>query len=230
MRKQGKQRRARETVEKILAVAREDLEAHRPLRTNSIAKRAGVSIGSLYQYFDDTRDIIRAIEGPSCIAESPFAFCDTDAVAAAPVDNVIAMRRVLDRAQAVTLRVSASLLRGYGMTTDDYDRLLAAQGWHCALCSATHSRRSGKPAALSVDHEHASGRVRGLLCGRCNLVLGHIGDTPDVIATCAIASPMLLAYARGPGSSSVADLIEWFATGGPSRATVSADMDKTGGS
>lgn len=50
-----------------------------------------------------------------------------------------------------------------GVTKDQYDRLLAAQGGHCALCPSTPKTRR-----LHVDHEHRSGRVRGLLCHRCN--------------------------------------------------------------
>lgn len=51
----------------------------------------------------------------------------------------------------------------YGLTTDQYDLLLAAQGGRCAICRARpRSKR------LAVDHDHKSGAVRGLLCSRCN--------------------------------------------------------------
>lgn len=49
--------------------------------------------------------------------------------------------------------------------------MLAAQGGHCALCPATESRPG---FALSVDHDHASGHVRGLLCAPCNKILGFV--------------------------------------------------------
>jgi len=56
--------------------------------------------------------------------------------------------------------------KGLGVSDDAYARLLAAQGGHCALCpSGPKSRR------LHVDHEHSTGKVRGLLCHRCNRAL-----------------------------------------------------------
>ena len=50
-----------------------------------------------------------------------------------------------------------------GVSDEQYERLLAAQGGHCALCP-----NEPKTRRLHVDHDHASGRVRGLLCHRCN--------------------------------------------------------------
>jgi recombination endonuclease VII len=48
-------------------------------------------------------------------------------------------------------------------TGELYDELLEAQGGHCALCPATPKTRR-----LNLDHDHATMRVRGLLCHRCN--------------------------------------------------------------
>lgn len=53
-----------------------------------------------------------------------------------------------------------------GVTLEQYARLLAAQGGHCALCP-----NGPKTRRLHVDHEHATGKVRGLLCHRCNRTL-----------------------------------------------------------
>jgi AcrR family transcriptional regulator len=63
LRKRPRQRRARETVEAIVEAAARILAEHRPaqLTTNRIAERAGVSVGSLYQYFPDRRAVIRAL-------------------------------------------------------------------------------------------------------------------------------------------------------------------------
>lgn len=54
------------------------------------------------------------------------------------------------------------LLRRYGLTVADYERMCAAQEGRCAICARPSSTR------LHVDHCHATGRVRGLLCYRCN--------------------------------------------------------------
>ncbi len=56
--------------------------------------------------------------------------------------------------------------KALGVSDDQYARLLAAQGGHCALCPT-----GPKTRRLAVDHDHATGRVRGLLCHRCNRAL-----------------------------------------------------------
>ncbi len=56
--------------------------------------------------------------------------------------------------------------RALGVTDADYERLLSEQDGHCALCPTKPKTRR-----LHVDHDHATGRVRGLLCYRCNRAL-----------------------------------------------------------
>jgi ferric-dicitrate binding protein FerR (iron transport regulator) len=54
-----------------------------------------------------------------------------------------------------------------------YHRLLREQDGKCAICRVSESRRK-----LDLDHDHATGMVRGLLCNSCNLGLGKFGDDP----------------------------------------------------
>ena len=61
----------------------------------------------------------------------------------------------------------------YGITEDDYQRMLASQQGACAVCLKPFS---GSP---HVDHCHATGRVRGLLCHLCNTALGKLNDDPE---------------------------------------------------
>lgn len=63
----------------------------------------------------------------------------------------------------------------YGLTIEDYEAMLAAQLGQCALCQRIPSYE------LVVDHDHKTGRVRGLLCHRCNAGLGYLGDTTAVL-------------------------------------------------
>ncbi len=56
--------------------------------------------------------------------------------------------------------------RALGVTDADYERLLSEQGGTCALCPTKPKTRR-----LHVDHDHATGKVRGLLCYRCNRAL-----------------------------------------------------------
>lgn len=58
----------------------------------------------------------------------------------------------------------------------------ASQQWRCAICS-----RKAYPAGsrLVVDHDHATGAVRALLCSPCNSALGLMGDKPDRLKAAA---------------------------------------------
>ena len=72
-------------------------------------------------------------------------------------------------------------LRKFGMTISDYLARFAQQNGLCAIC-----RRPSPPGRpLFVDHDHRTGRVRGLVCHRCNIVLGTAGDAPDVLHNAA---------------------------------------------
>jgi hypothetical protein len=72
------------------------------------------------------------------------------------------------------------LKRLYGITVEQYDELLAKQNGCCAVCGSgsSYSRnyKITKRAKFSVDHCHATGKIRGLLCTRCNRAIGLIGD------------------------------------------------------
>ena len=70
------------------------------------------------------------------------------------------------------------LLKRYGLTEQEYDQLLQQQDGHCALCPAT-TYLPGRNERLGVDHDHKSGKVRGLLCQPCNLMLGYAKDLPE---------------------------------------------------
>lgn len=59
--------------------------------------------------------------------------------------------------------------KNYDLAPWDYDAMREAQGGLCAICRT----RPG----IRVDHDHSDGRVRGLLCDRCNLAIGALGDT-----------------------------------------------------
>jgi hypothetical protein len=70
----------------------------------------------------------------------------------------------------------------YGITLNKYNDMLSAQGGVCAICSQPETRMlRGKVAALSVDHCHTTGKVRGLLCNRCNIGLQMFKDNAELI-------------------------------------------------
>jgi len=57
----------------------------------------------------------------------------------------------------------------YGITAAEWDAFLDRQHGVCPICRTT-------PERWTVDHDHSTGAVRGLLCGSCNLGIGHLGD------------------------------------------------------
>jgi hypothetical protein len=69
------------------------------------------------------------------------------------------------------------LIKTYGITTEDYERLLSKQNGCCAICLSTNKGRKDK--YFNVDHCHNSGKVRGLLCWKCNTAIGLLGDTEE---------------------------------------------------
>lgn len=69
----------------------------------------------------------------------------------------------------------------HGLTQDQYDALFASQDGKCAVCGeALVSNSAGnKNGQTCIDHDHKTGRVRGLLCTCCNLALGFAHDDPE---------------------------------------------------
>jgi len=76
------------------------------------------------------------------------------------------------------IRVNNGLKRKYGITLEQYEKLLADQGGVCAVCGGPHVGVGGR---YHVDHDHRTGVVRGLLCGTCNTGLGQFKDDPVVL-------------------------------------------------
>lgn len=73
---------------------------------------------------------------------------------------------------------ASSLKSLYGLSMESWNLLFRSQNGQCYLCS-----RSG--VRLSVDHCHTSGRVRGLLCQKCNAALGLLDDSPERLRAAA---------------------------------------------
>lgn len=64
----------------------------------------------------------------------------------------------------------------YNLTAGQMTAMLAEQGGGCAICRTTDP--GGRHGAFHVDHDHATGTVRGLLCSDCNFGLGKFKDDP----------------------------------------------------
>ena len=68
-----------------------------------------------------------------------------------------------------------SLLAKYGLTQESFQKMLSDQEGKCAICKLIFGKK------INIDHCHDTGRVRGLLCDSCNIVLGHIDKIKKVI-------------------------------------------------
>ncbi len=84
-----------------------------------------------------------------------------------------------------------NVFRFYGLLYEDYEAMLVAQRGRCWICSGTQIRmtKGGDRYRLEVDHDHETGRVRGLLCHRCNVGVNNLerswrafGGDPTLIA------------------------------------------------
>ena len=124
-------------------------------------------------------------------ADGRYPYCAVCSRAAKTVSrniqaNKAVMRRLVaawkkahpDKAALSTRK--ATLKRKYGITHDEFVSMVAAQGGRCAVCGITPHTR------LAVDHDHATRKVRGLLCTNCNTGIGLFKDSIKLLrAACA---------------------------------------------
>lgn len=66
----------------------------------------------------------------------------------------------------------------YGISIEEYEQIFKKQNGVCAICAGTNSEKR-----LHVDHDHESGKVRGLLCFKCNYALGLLNEDTQIIST-----------------------------------------------
>ncbi len=85
-------------------------------------------------------------------------------------------RRVFNKARKEKNREGYYKKR-YGVSLEEYNILLQLQNYCCAICNIHESKlKHGRNQYLAVDHNHKTGKVRGLLCYKCNSALGFVND------------------------------------------------------
>ena len=99
------------------------------------------------------------------------------------------------------------LRRTFGITLEDFEAMLSAQGGGCAICG----RAAPEGTSLHVDHDHETGVVRGLLCFTCNGALGMFTENEEYLARAteyvssggfvASGAPEMIELARGRASA-----------------------------
>ena len=81
-----------------------------------------------------------------------------------------------NKENSATVR-SQFLKRKYGMTFEEFDAMLSDQNNACAICGTKEpSKNRGRDKRFHVDHDHQTGKVRGLLCKSCNIALGEVKE------------------------------------------------------
>jgi hypothetical protein len=68
--------------------------------------------------------------------------------------------------------------RGVGITIKDYLEIFRTHNGCCDICGTSHLELN---KALGIDHDHVTGKIRGLLCNNCNVALGGFRDSPEVL-------------------------------------------------
>ena len=78
---------------------------------------------------------------------------------------------------------NSDLKRTYGITLDQWNQMFEDQEKRCAIC---RSDTPSPPRHWETDHNHKTNKVRGVLCGKCNSILGYADDNPAVLINAAM--------------------------------------------
>ncbi len=92
--------------------------------------------------------------------------------------------RVKNRDKMSFSKKKSMLKKKFGLSIEQYEDILLKQDGVCAICfrpELSSNRISGRPDSLCVDHNHKTGKMRGLLCRRCNRSIGLFDDSPELL-------------------------------------------------
>lgn len=78
------------------------------------------------------------------------------------------------RERIIAKENARSRLKLYGVTQEEWERRLKEQDGKCAICHKPPFGGRTNSKSLGIDHDHVTGRVRGLLCARCNWLVGNV--------------------------------------------------------
>lgn len=80
----------------------------------------------------------------------------------------------INKTKKIKQSIDNRRIRKYNITTLEYDIMLQKQNYVCLICL----KKDRLNTKLCIDHNHETGKVRGLLCRSCNLAIGHLNDNP----------------------------------------------------
>lgn len=137
------------------------------LTRGRVARMLGVSISTVRRMEGVT---LHPVVGPD--GTRVFDRAIVEAIARKPMRDVFKTPDRMGKGKNAIQRVSSARLRKYALLPQEYEAMLVAQENRCAIC--TMQFVSGIQPC--IDHDHRSGRVRGILCAPCNLMLGNARD------------------------------------------------------
>lgn len=85
-----------------------------------------------------------------------------------------------NKERTITYKRKWKLANIYGITEEDYQNKLIEQNHSCAICGSKHSKNI-KNKKLYIDHDHKTGKFRGILCSNCNSGLGKFEDNAEFL-------------------------------------------------
>jgi hypothetical protein len=97
--------------------------------------------------------------------------------------EMLSMQRARRRIKDMNTKINGDLKYHYDITLENFNTLLEKQGGVCAICKKFEI--TARTKRLVVDHDHKTGRVRGILCHRCNCGIGYFKDDPSYVRTAA---------------------------------------------
>ncbi len=102
--------------------------------------------------------------------------------------SIIKIRKREDYRNNVVEKRKKSILSNKNYTIEQYDKLIKKQKGKCEICKKPEvkiNKASGEMKPLCLDHNHKTGKVRGLLCSKCNYALGFYSDSPSLLEKAA---------------------------------------------
>ena len=102
------------------------------------------------------------------------------------LQNPESRKRVVDKYRwsdkGINAKLNSTFKRKYGITLLQYNYMLDAQNNKCAICNKEETALlKGVVRRLAIDHCHITGKVRGLLCDKCNHLLGLVNDSCSLL-------------------------------------------------
>jgi hypothetical protein len=86
--------------------------------------------------------------------------------------------RACHKKEMKEVSIRYNLKRQFNLTPEQYDDILTKQNGRCAICGIHQSEIDYR---LAVDHSHSTGNVRGLLCHQCNMGIGNLNDSVEIL-------------------------------------------------